>query len=84
METDLQRVPDRPRLEDVVSLVELVGGTVGKARVEPDVLFVLWKAPEGDPKLNVLRHWRQVVLHQLEWDRRRHFASGQLFEAEHV
>ena len=45
METDLQRVPDRPRLEDVVSLVELVRGTVGKARVEPDVLFLLWKAP---------------------------------------
>ena len=84
METDLQRVPDRLRLENVVALVELVGGTVGQARVQPDVLFLLGEAPEGDPKLEVLRHRWPVDLHQLERDRGRHFSGSQLLEAEHV
>ena len=83
METDLQRVPDRLRLEDVVPLVELVGGAVGQARVEPDVLLLLGEAPEGDPELEVLRHRRPADLYQLEGDRGRHLASSQLLKAEH-
>lgn len=66
--------------EERFAAMELLGGAVGQARVEPNVVLVVGETPEGDAQLQLLWHGRKDVLHQFEGDVGGHAASGQLRE----
>lgn len=70
VQTDLKRLLDVSRPEECLAPLKLVGATVGQTRVQPYVLLVVGKAPEGDPLLQILRDLpvsaRQEVLGELE------------------
>lgn len=83
MEADLQWLSHAAVPEECLAPMELLGGAVGQARVQSNVVLVVGKAPEGDAQLQLLRHGREDVLHQFEGNVGGHAASGQLSQGRY-
>ena len=59
MEADLEWVFDSLLFVEDFTALELVCASGGQTRIQTNVLFVVRKAPIRNPKLKLLRHWRE-------------------------
>lgn len=70
-------------------LICIASGACFKAQVKwkqsllPDILLILWEAPEGDPKLQLFRHWWVDFLHHLKWNVKCYLLCRQLHQWDH-
>lgn len=49
----------------------------------PNIFLIFRETPEGDPKLQLLRHWRINFLHDLEWNVKCNLLCRQFHQWDH-
>lgn len=82
--TNLQRFLHRSILIQLIAPMELVGRTVGQARVQTNVLLVVGETPERNAQLQLLGHRRKNMFDQFEWNERRNTFRRQFSQCGHL